>query len=217
MLELIQCLKCSSTTCFTELVEELPARYIFKHASERQRLGVPDVRDNTGVTYMFWKALQIPSFAIVVLAAGILFSCPSIGREIGSFEGAWEGKLKVVASSLDNDSESYKRTVGRYEESPFKIIIQGKGAKVFFGDTEVKPNLFQTNVYMTNAVVFASSAGGDADGPWVETWSFLLTQKNPDTLIVCFSRIVNNLDAPETQDFGKFFIVTAGELRRTSR
>jgi hypothetical protein len=77
--------------------------------------------------------------------------------------------------------------------------------------------LFQTHIYMTNALVFASSAGADAEGQWVETWDFLLTQKNPETLIVCFSRIVNNLDAPETQDFSKFFIVIAGELRRTSR
>jgi hypothetical protein len=68
---------------------------------------------------------------------------------------------------------------------------------------------------MTNAVVFASSDGTDPDGQWVETWDFLLTQKNPETLIVCFSRIVNNLDAPETQD-NKFFIVITGELRRTS-
>jgi hypothetical protein len=166
---------------------------------------------------MFWRALQIPSFAIVVIATGILFSWPSTGREIGSFEGTWEGKLKVVANNFNKDSDSYKRTVARYEESPFKIIIQGQGARVYFGDTEVKPNLFQTHIYMTNALVFASSAGADAEGQWVETWDFLLTQKNPETLIVCFSRIVNNLDAPETQDFSKFFIVIAGELRRTSR
>jgi hypothetical protein len=65
---------------------------------------------------MFWRAFQIPSFEIVVIAIGILFSCPSTGGEIGSFEGAWEGKLKVVASNLDDkDSDSYKLTVARYE------------------------------------------------------------------------------------------------------
>lgn len=166
---------------------------------------------------MFSRALRIPSFAIVVTTIGFLFSCPSTGREIGSFEGTWEGKLKVVASSLNKDSDAYKRTAARHEESSLKIIIQGKGAKVYFGDTEVKPNLFQANIYLTNAVVFASSVGEDTDGQWVETWDFLLTQKNPETLIVCFSRIVNNIDVPETLDFSKFFVVTAGELRRTSR
>jgi hypothetical protein len=166
---------------------------------------------------VFWRAFQIVSFAIVITVAATLFCCPSTGREIGSFEGTWEGKLKVVAIDLEKDSDSYKRTVARYEQSPFKIIIHGQGANVYFGDTEVKPNLFQAHIYRTNAVVFASSAGADADGRWVETWDFLLTQNNPETLIACLSRIVNNLDAPETQDSSKFFIVIAGELRRTSR
>jgi hypothetical protein len=166
---------------------------------------------------MVWRAFQIPSFAIMIIATGILFSCPGTAREIGSFEGTWEGKLKVVANDFNKKSDSYERTIARYEESPFKIVIQGQGARVYFGDTEVKPNSFQAHIYMTNAVVFATSAGTDAEGQWVETWDFLLTQKNQETLIACLSRIVNNLDVPETQDSSKFFIVIAGELHRMSR
>jgi hypothetical protein len=164
---------------------------------------------------MFWKALQNPVFAIVVVAAGILFSCQCIAGEIGSFEGTWEGKLKVVAGSgSDQDPESYRRTVAAYDKSPFKITIQEKGAKVFVGDTEIKPNLFQTHAYMTNAVLYASSSGEDADGRWVETWNLLLTQKNSETLMVCLSRIVNNIDVPETEGASKFFVVIGGELGR---
>jgi hypothetical protein len=167
---------------------------------------------------MIWKAIQVRLLAIVLLAAGILFSCPCIAGEIGSFEGTWEGKLKVVTgSNSDQDPESYKRAVAAYEKSSFKIIVQGQAAKIYFGDTEVKPSQFQTNIYMTNAVVFASSSGDDADGLWVETWNFLLTQKNPETLMVCLSRIVNNTDIPEAQESSKFFLVIAGELRRMPR
>jgi hypothetical protein len=69
---------------------------------------------------------------------------------------------------------------------------------------------------LTNAVVFASSAGEDQDGEWVETWDFAL-QKTSETLIVCFSRVVNNLDVREEEDGSKFFVLAVGEFHRTPR
>lgn len=142
---------------------------------------------------------------------------PAVGREVGSLEGAWEGKLRIVASNLSQDSDSYKRVVAGYEAASFKIIIQGEKAKVFLGDTEVKPGSFQAQIFMTNAVVFASSSGEDADGRWVETWSFVVTLKDPEVLDTSLSRMVNNLDIPTGKDFSKFFTVAVGELRRASR
>jgi hypothetical protein len=146
---------------------------------------------------------------------GAFFSWPSLGRDMGSFEGTWQGDLKLVAlGNLDKESEPYKLTKTRYEGSAFKIIIRGQRASVYFGETEVKPTLFQAQIYMTNAIVFASDAGEDRDGKWVETWNFTLTQKNSETLIACFSRVVNNLDVPEKKEMSKFFVVAVGELHR---
>lgn len=68
---------------------------------------------------------------------------------------------------------------------------------------------------MTNAVIFASSAGEDRDGRWVETWNFTLTEKNSETMIACFSRVVNNLDLGEAKDAGKFGLLAVGEFHRT--
>jgi hypothetical protein len=166
---------------------------------------------------MFLRALRIPSISIIVIATGVLFSWPSAARDVGSLEGTWEGKLEVIDSGCSKDPDCEKRTKAAHEKSLFKITIHGQMASVYLGEAEVKPNLFKARVYMTNAVVFASSAGEDQDGEWVETWNFALTQKNAETLIVCFSRVVNNLDLPEERNGSKFGILAAGEFHRTSR
>jgi hypothetical protein len=168
---------------------------------------------------MFSRTLRSPLLSILLIATGFLFARPVIARDLGSFDGTWEGKLEVVdgTSSKDKDSDSYERTKAAYGKSPFKLTIHGQRATVYFGETEVKPNLFQAQVYMTNAVVLASDSGEDNDGQWVETWDFAVTQKDPETLIVVLSRVVNNVSAPEQPQSSKFFVVAAGEFRRTSQ
>jgi hypothetical protein len=166
---------------------------------------------------MFGRALRILSVSVFLMATGTLFSLPSAGRDVGSFEGTWEGKLEIVDSSWSKDSDPDKRTKAAYGESLFKITIHGQSVRVYFGEAEVKPDLFHAQIYMTNAVVFASGAGNDQDGEWVETWDFALTQKNSETLIVCFSRVVNNLDIAEEKKGSKFGLLAAGEFHRTSR
>jgi hypothetical protein len=163
---------------------------------------------------MFWRTLRIVTFAILLIASGASFSTPGAGLDVVSFEGAWEGRLKVVAGT-NEDSDSYKRAKARYEGSAFKIVIGEQKASVYFDAREVKPASFQTRIYQSNAVVFASDAGDDQDGRWVETWNFTLARKSPETMIVCFSRVVNNLDAPAGKD-SEFFYMAAGELRRMS-
>jgi hypothetical protein len=165
---------------------------------------------------MFWKAVRFPSILSLVIAMGVPSSLPSVGRDVGSFEGTWEGRLEVVDGGSSKDSEADKRTKAAYGKSLFKIAIHGQRASVYFGETEVKPTLFQAHVYQTNAVVFASSAGSDQDGEWVETWDFALTEKNFETLIACFSRVVNNVEVAEEKDGSKFFVLAVGELHRTS-
>jgi hypothetical protein len=167
---------------------------------------------------MLSRILRISLLSILLIATGILFSSPSAARDIGSFDGTWEGKLEVVdgTSSKDKDSDSYERTKAAYGKSPFKITIHGQRASVCFGETEVKPSLFQAQIHMTNAVVFATDNAEDKDGQWVETWDFAITQKNSEALIVVFSRVANNLDVPEETHESKFFVVAVGEFRRTS-
>jgi hypothetical protein len=160
------------------------------------------------------RALRISPFWILVVATSILFSCPSIGRELSSFDGAWEGKLEIVDATSKQDSDRFERTKAAYGKS-LKIAIDGQRASVYFGEREIKPASFRAHIYMTNAVIFATDAADDSR--WVETWDFALTQKNSETLIVAFSRVVNNLDLPEGGRDSKFYILAVGEFHRTSR
>jgi hypothetical protein len=157
--------------------------------------------------------IRIPLLSILLIATGILFSWPIAARDIGSFDGTWEGKLDVLDT---RGSQSYNRTKAAYGESPFAIAVHGQRASVHFGETEVKPTSFQTQIYMTNAVVFATDTGYQSGHQWVETWNFTLTQKDAETLIVCLSRMVNNLDLAEGEDNSKFYVLAVGEFRRTS-
>ena len=162
---------------------------------------------------MFLGVRRTGFIAIVLLVSGITFLQPSAGQRPGSLEGTWEGKLDLVDTK---GSSSYNRTKAALEEYPIAIAIHGQVASVYFGETEVMPTKFETQIYMTNAVVFATDTGYQGDHPWVETWNFSLTQKDSDTLIVCFSRVVNNLDIAEGEKNSKFYVLAVGEFRRKS-
>ncbi|MBH5390901.1 hypothetical protein [Bradyrhizobium diversitatis] len=152
---------------------------------------------------------------ILALVSAIAFLHSTAGQGSSSLEGTWEGKLEVAYSGSSKDPASDERIKAAYAKSPFRIRINQQRASVYFGGEEVKPGLFQYQAYMTNAVIFASSAGEDRDGRWVETWNFTLTEKISDTMIACFSRVVNNLDLGETKDAGKFGLLAVGEFHRT--
>jgi len=162
-----------------------------------------------------FRRVRLVAFIAILPLSGIAFSHPTAELGSNSLEGTWEGKLEVVYDSSSSDPESDKRVKVAYAKSPFRISINGQRASVYFGDEEVKPGLFQFQAYMTNAVIFASSAGEDRDGRWVETWNFTVTEKNSETIIACVSRVVNNLDRAETTDGSKFGLVAAGEFHRT--
>jgi hypothetical protein len=164
---------------------------------------------------MLRRTRRLVFIAFFPLVSGIAFLQPTTAQSSRSLAGTWEGKLEVLYDSSSNDPESDKRVKAAYTKSPFRISINGQQASVYFGDEEVKPGSFQSQSYMTNAVIFASSAGEDRDGRWVETWNFTVTEKNSEAILVCFSRVVNNLDRAETMDSGKFGLIAAGEFHRT--
>lgn len=165
---------------------------------------------------MLREARRIAFIALFSLVLGIAFLRPAAAHDPSSLQGTWEGKLEVVYSGPSKNPESDKRVRAAYAKSPFRISINGQRASVYFGEEEIKPGLFRTQAYMTNAVIFASSAGEDQDGRWVETWNFTLTEKNSERMIVCLSRVVNNLDLAETKDRSKFDLLAVGEFHRTS-
>src|SRR5262249_25312490 len=100
-----------------------------------------------------------------------------------------------------------------------RLIISGDTARVFAGKDltrEIKPGKFKAETFDTNAVIFASNSGHDNEGTWIETWAFVVTVKDHDTLITNHFRVVNNVDLPPTSDHSKFSKGYSGELKRIS-
>jgi hypothetical protein len=117
-----------------------------------------------------------------------------LSADFGGLDGSWEGELTFLQEATLHQT---KAKTGRY-----RITIQGTSVRVYFilsdDVREIKSGKFHMEDLMTNAVIFATDSGKDNEGTWVETWVFSLTEKDKDTLLGNFSRMVNNIDLPLT-------------------
>lgn len=144
----------------------------------------------------------------IVLALLVLGAQPALAQNFGPLDGTWEGDL----TRLDADPE--KRVAGWQ-----RIVIQDYQAHVYYRDkegkiVEVKPGKFQVQKLISNAIIAAIDTATDSDGRWVETWVFAATQKDAKTLIVNFTRQVNNVNLPLDKQYSKFAYFREGELTR---
>lgn len=78
----------------------------------------------------------------------------------------------------------------------------------------MKPGNFRVERHLTNAIVMAINSGLDNEGLWVETWAYVVTPKDRNTLIANLVRVVNNNNLPLTNDHSKFSSALIGELQR---
>jgi hypothetical protein len=80
------------------------------------------------------RALRNALLAIAMF--GLTALClPSMGQELGSLDGRWEGQLRLIASDIDSESDAFRRAASRYKELTFRIVVQGQRADVYVGDT----------------------------------------------------------------------------------
>lgn len=131
-------------------------------------------------------------------------------QDLGPANGTWEGSLTPIMGPGLFASD---------KPLPIRMIVRDDGAQVFTGQNfndEVKPGRFKIERVATNMVVFATDSGMDNDGVWVETWTFVITQKDRNILITNFYRVVNNTDLPLSSDNSKFSLAKTGELKRVS-
>lgn len=126
------------------------------------------------------------------------------------FDGTWEGNILF-------DKEAFLASTSTPPEGvAFRFEIHGPVVQVFIEEDgkfgESKPGAFHIAPVGTNAVIFATDSAPDA---WVETWTFVVTQKDDHTLTVEYTRLVNNVgsmpDSPEkifgTRGIGDFKLV----------
>ncbi len=161
---------------------------------------------------MGWSHLRILSIGCALIFGAL----PAEAQDIGTLDGTWEGTLTVV---------TVPTTVGPARPYTVRIVMDGTNARVFGHDTtggpfvagpfqEIKPGRFHVARLGPNAIVASMDSGRDAEGTWVETWSFVVTLKQRDTLITNLYRVVNNVDLPLSVDHSKFTEAEAGELVR---
>ena len=125
--------------------------------------------------------------------------------------GTWQGQLTPV------EGDGLSQPGGPYP--PMRIVIQGDTARVIAQipgqpDDEVRPGSFRVHRLGTNAVISSIAADTARPQGWVETWAFMVTLKDNDTLTVNFVRVVNNNDFPPSDPTGRFSMMLTGEFQR---
>jgi len=135
---------------------------------------------------------------------------PGPFQHVVPFDGVWEGSIVIDKEALLVAASTPAGGL------PMRIEIHDAVVRVFIkeGDAfvEVKPGLFHIAPVEANAVIFATEASV-ADG-WVECWAFVVTQKDDHTLIVEYSRLVNNVGTPLSDENSKFGTRGVGEFVR---
>ncbi len=150
--------------------------------------------------------------AALALAWSISIVAPQPGeaQEFGPANGTWEGSLGPVSGP---------GLVSSNKPLSIRMIVRDEAAQVFTGEDfkdEIKSGKFKVERVSTNMIVSATDSGKDNDGAWVETWAFVITQKDRNTLITNLYRVVNNTDVSLSADYSKFSLAKAGELKRVS-
>jgi hypothetical protein len=132
-----------------------------------------------------------------------------------TYDGKWSGVVKCLYDpGLWPDDEcdvTFTFDIHRNALAVEQIIRSKKGEQT---KSQINPGKFQFVRLATNAVAISLDSGNDEDGTWVETWSFAMTLKDPDHMIVHWTRIVNNIDMPLEKKGSKFSSVGMGEFVR---
>jgi hypothetical protein len=148
--------------------------------------------------------------APVVLTAA--FAGPTWADVGRGLDGVWEGSLTVAQVGSP--------TTAKLETWSIRVEISGETARIwhkFRNDWDEFDRPLRVQRLRSNAVVTSIHSGRDEDGIWVETWSIALAQKNEETALAVFSRLVNNENLPPTSDDKAFSAASIGELKRSSR
>jgi hypothetical protein len=143
---------------------------------------------------------------------GVVSNLPSQVQQVqvaAPFDGTWEGKIIF-------DKEAFLAPTSTPPEGiDFRIEIHDPIVKVFIKDdsgfAEANPGTFHISPVDTNAVIFGTQSQG---GSWNETWTFTLTQRSDRTLVVEYTRLVNNVGMPPDDPLKIFGTRGIGDFKR---
>jgi hypothetical protein len=132
-----------------------------------------------------------------------------------SYDGKWSGVINCLYDPglWPNDECDIGLTFEiRGRDIAVTQIVRTKTGEETKSD--VDPGRFEFFRLAVNAIAIAIETGKDEDGTWVETWSFAMTLKDADHMIVHWTRVVNNIDMPLDKPASKFSSVGMGEMVR---
>ena len=149
-------------------------------------------------------------FSLLLLATMVACATTAPDRTVTAhdpgLEGLWQGSI-TITSTPDNP-------LG------LRLLVDQEAARVWLeldgAWVEAKPGAFRMEQSMGNAVIQATDSGVDADGKWVETWAIVATLRSPDSMLMAWSRVVNNLDLPPEHESGSYAEQGSGVLHRVS-
>ena len=166
------------------------------------------------LTAAFLSTAVLLAGSVVATPSHAQFS-PSAKLRAASYDGKWDGVIKCLYDPglwpEDECDIGISFDIRGNVISVQQIIRSKKGEET---KSSIKPGGFRFTRLSTNAIAVALATGEDEDGTWVETWSFVMTLKDPNHMIVHWTRVVNNLDMPAERKGSKFSSVGMGELVR---
>jgi hypothetical protein len=151
--------------------------------------------------------------AAVLFALAAATPARAMSVDAESFNGTWQGKI-------DFDKEAFlAETSTPAAGQVFRIVIHDEIVHVYIKEKDAFEEAFEGMFHLArvsaNAVIYATQTLPDAPVPWVETWVFVVTQKDANALIVQYVRLVNEVDAPPLSiPQSKFAARGAGEFKR---
>jgi hypothetical protein len=152
-------------------------------------------------------ALCLVAFAAMMPAAQAV--------ETPDLDGVWEGTLHFRASSFAFDEIPDAKLP---QDARLRIEIHGPVVNVILGDGDKSgdgsPGFFHIEQVKTNAIIFGTDYR-QGDGPgWTESFAIIVTPKDDKTLLVSYSRLVNNSGFSGDEPNLKFATHVDGELTR---
>ncbi len=152
------------------------------------------------------------SLAFLAAAVAACVVQPAAAQQTADFDGTWEGMIHIDKGDFINIPNPAP------QEAKYRIAIHGPvvDVSVEMNGVMMQPpaGVFHIAQVNTNAIIFASNAHGGAEGGWTESWSILATPKDENTLIVVFSRLVNNSGFTDDKQNTKFGAHGTGEFTR---
>lgn len=127
-------------------------------------------------------------------------------------DGAWEGDLvNITGPGIAPPPNDF---------GPMRLVIDGHNARVYIRDgstfEEIKAGSFQVQREGANGVISSlqSDPGNPPGRSWVETWTFVVTLTDANTLVVNYVRVVNNNNMRPDQNGAHFSQIRTGQFHR---